>query len=496
MNKRNQSSYGALGALMIALVLLIAVGINLLFGLIPENIRRTDLSTERLSQISNEAKEYLAKNLSGNIDVYLVAESGMEDVSLSEFLSRLCALDSRISLTKVDPTVKRSFLEKLTGESPDELSNNTVIVSGETYDSVKIIDPNTLYSYEVFVIDADAGEYLSYGEYPYREFISVYESMSDYFNSGYAYYEQRFNGETSLISAIDYVLTDPAKLPKVYFTSLHGETPISESLYEMLELSNLPAEALKLDAEIPSDAGVIVMNSPANDITESEAALLEAHLAKGGKLLVTTDYTKVTSLKNLLAVLEKYGLSAQNSELFETNTEYYQSGYPNSLLPDISSLANLYGVDNYYFLARSAHPINTSAELEGVTYTHLLTTTSSAYYEFEVDGKSEKSEEGKFSFAVSALKENGGEIVWFACPYMLTKEDSDVVGGGNYIHFNAIASSLCDKQTAIFASKAVEQDVLTLSAGQAGFWAVILIAVIPGAVLIVGAVRVARRKRS
>lgn len=497
MNKRNQNgSYGALGVAGLALVLLIAVGINLLFGLIPENLRKADLSTERLSHVSDEAKDYLSKNLSGNIDVYLVAESGMEDISLSEFLSRLCALDARITLSNVDPTVKRSFLEKLTGESPDELANNTVIVQGKTYGSVKMIDPATLYNYEVFVIDTDAGEYVSYGEYPYREFISVYESMSDYFSSGYAYYEQKFNGETALISAIDYVLTDPAKLPKVYFTSLHGELAITESLSELLELSNLPSESLKLNSEIPNDAGVVVMNSPANDITEAEASLLEKYLSGGGKLFVISDYTKVESLKNLLAILEKYGLSAQNNEIYETNAEYYQPGYKNSLLPDISSLAAIYGIDNYYFLSRSSHAINTKADIEGVTYTHLLKTTSKAYYEFEENGKTEKSEEAQFSLAVSAFKEGAGEVVWFACPYMLTEEDSNLVGGGNYVHFASILSSLCDKQTAVFASRSVEQDILTISAGQAGFWAVILIAVIPGAVIVAGIVRVSRRKRS
>lgn len=497
MNKRNQNgSYGALGVAMIALAILCALGINLLFGLIPEKIRKADLSTERLSRVSDEAKDYLEKNLSGNIDVYLVAESGMEDTSLSEFLSRLCALDDKLTLNKIDPTVKRSFLEKLTGESPDELANNTVIVRGEKHGSVKMIDPVTLYNYEVFVINADSGEYVSYGEYPYREFTSVYASMSDYFSSGYAYYEERWSGETTLISAIDYVLTDPAKLPKVYFTSLHGEISASEKLTELLELSNMPVESLKLKEEIPADAGVIVINSPSNDITEAEASLLEKYLDKGGKLFVITDYTKVESLKNLAGVLEKYGLSAQSNEIFETNAEYYQPGYQNSLLPDVSALAAIYGVDNYYFLARSAHTINANTDAEGVTFTHLLKTTNKAYYEFEKDGKTEKSEEAQFSLAVSAFKEGAGEVIWFSCPYMLTEEDSSLVGGGNYIHFASMLSSLCDKQTAIFASRAVEQDVLTISAGQAGFWAVILIAIIPGAVLIIGAVRVARRKRS
>ncbi len=493
--QENRGSYGPLGVITIAAVLLIALGVNLLFGLLPDSILRSDISTERLTHVSDEAKDYLAKNLSGEIEIYLVAESGMEDISLSEFLSRLSSLDERMTFSAVDPTVKRSFLENLTGESPDEIVNNTLIVRGEKYGSVKTVDPYTLYSYEVFLIDADLGEYVSYGEYPYREFTSVYASLSEYFSSGYAYYEQRFNGETAIISAIDYVLTDPAKLPKIYFTALHGEIPTSESLAEQLELSNLPSESLNIADTIPSDAGVIVMNSPSNDITETEASLLSSYLALGGKLFVITDYTKVASLENLAKVLETYGLSARSGELFETKSEYHLSGYQNSILPDFSPLAALYGVDNYYFLARSAHSLGVT-ETQGVTHTHLLKTTESAYYEFIENGETKKSEPSQFSIAISAIKNGGGEVVWFASPYMLTKEDSDLVGGGNYIHFTAILSSLCDKQSASFATRAMEEDTLTISAGQAGFWAVIIIAVIPAAVITAGTVRVMRRKRS
>ena len=113
----------------------------------------------------------------------------------------------------------------------------------------------------------------------------------------------------------------------MYFTSLHGEREISDSLIELLELSNLPAEALKSRDEIPSDAGVIVINNPSNDITENEGYLLQDYLNKGGKLFVITDHTRVENLKNLLLVLEKYGLSAQSNEIFETKTKLLDDAY-------------------------------------------------------------------------------------------------------------------------------------------------------------------------
>ncbi len=504
-NRQNKNSYGARGIITIAVILLIAIAVNLLFSLIPDKVKKIDLSTEQLTKVSDEAKDYLKRSLDSSIKMYLVAEAGMEDISITEFLGRLNSVDSRISFETVDPTVRRTFLENLTGASPDELADNTVIVQGEKFGSVKIIAPENLYNYEVFIIDADTEEYVSYGEYSFREFTSVYTSLSEYFNSGYAYYEQKFNGETSLVSAIDYVLTDPEKLPKVYFTSLHGETAISDSLAELLELSNLPAQQITLTEGIPSDAGIVVMNVPVKDVTEEEAEKLEAYLKNDGKLFLITSHTKVSSLENLHNVLEKYGLSAEDHELYESNSAYHQSGYPNNLLPDTSVLELLYGIDNFYFLASSPHAINMNTELESITYTTLLQTTTGAYYEIESEEDEDTDNEGnsstqsdaaQFSIAVSALSNDGGEIVWFATPYMLTDDDNTLTGGGNYIHFTAMLSSLCDKNTVIFASKTIEQDILTLSAGQAGFWAVILIAAIPGAVITFGAVKIRRRKKA
>lgn len=495
MNKKqSSSSYGIYGVITVAVVLLIAIAVNLLFSLIPDSVKKIDLSTEKLSEVSDEAKKYLESALDSEISLYLVAESGTEDTSISEFLSKLSALDERISLETVDPTVKRTFIENLTGESPDELSDNTIIVLGKKYSSVKIISPENLYSYEAFVVDAESESFVSYGEYSYREFVSVYTSLSEYFSSGYAYYDTKFNGETVIISAIDYVLSDPEKLPKVYFTAMHGESAVSDSLAELLELSNLPCDGITLAQDIPSDTGIIVMNAPITDLSEMEAERLEKYLADGGKLFVITSHTKVKSLENLAKVLEKYGLSAESNEIYESDSSYHYPAYENFILPDPGALEALYGVEHYYFLASSAHAINKNAELTDITYTDLLQTTDKAYY--ITDKEDTKSEAAQYSLAVSALAKDGGEVVWFACPYMLSDEDNEMVGGGNYIHFTAILSSLCERHSVVFASKVVEQDVMTISSSQASFWAIVLIAVIPSVFLTVGFVKVRSRKKA
>ena len=496
-NNHKNNSFGAYAIIITVTVLLIAIAVNLLFSLIPERARRIDLSTEQITKVSSEAKTYLKESLTGKIKIYLVAETGMEDVSLNEFLKRLSEIDDKlISLEVIDPTVKRSFLQDLTGSSPDDLGDNTVIIKGEKYGNVKIISPEGLYTYETFLLDTNAGKYVSDGEYPYREFVSVYASLSEYFSGGYAYYETKFNGESEIISAIDYVLTPTEELPKIYVSAMHGEVALTDSFLEHLELSNLPTEQIILSEDIPDDASVLIINAPSSDISESEAKTLETFLENGGKLVVSTSYQNVSSLKNLTAVLEKYGLLYENKEIFEGDSSFYYPGYQNLLIPDVSVLETLYKTRHYRFLISSAHAIILSDETQNIYHTPLLATSESSYYapegeDTEIDDESRSS----YNVAVSALAPNGSEVIWFSSPYILTDSDNQMTGGGNYIHLTALLSELCDKNTVFFASKIIDKDVITLSSLQANFWAVILIAVIPGTVIISGIVWIRKRKR-
>ena len=394
MNKsNNKNSYGMYGVILSVIVILTALAINLIFSLVPDSIRRIDISTEKLTEVSDEAKKHLNENLDSNINMYLVAEAGMEDTSVNEFLKNLTRTNSKIKFTTLDPTVKRSYIENLIGKSPDELSDNTIIIHGQKYGTVRVISPETLYTYEAFIINTESESFESYGEYAYSQFVSLYSSMSEYFESGYAYYETKFGGETTIISSIDYVITDPKNMPKVYFTMMHGETAAPHSLADLLELSNLPADWITLSEKLPDDAGAIVMNVPTTDISESEAKILEDYLSSGGKLVLTTSHTHTALLKNLSALLEKYGMTAEANELHESNSAYYYPGYTHFILPATDMLSQICGVKNHYFLTSSAHAIKTNASLEDVRYTTLLQTTTGAYYEKNEDGeKSEKAQ--------------------------------------------------------------------------------------------------------
>ena len=75
MNKSNsKNSYGAYGIILTVIVLLTATFINLLFSLLPDSIKRIDISTEKLTEVSDAAKKHLSENLDSNVYMYLVTE--------------------------------------------------------------------------------------------------------------------------------------------------------------------------------------------------------------------------------------------------------------------------------------------------------------------------------------------------------------------------------------------------------------------------------------
>lgn len=101
----------------------------------------------------------------------------------------------------------------------------------------------------------------------------------------------------------------------VYFMTGHGESEVEnagETAYTrvraLLTAKNYTVQTLNLRAEnaIPEDAVAIVIAGPRGPISESETALLQAHLENGGSLVILEDPTVLTSKGNEADALEAY----------------------------------------------------------------------------------------------------------------------------------------------------------------------------------------------
>jgi ABC-type uncharacterized transport system involved in gliding motility auxiliary subunit len=117
-----------------------------------------------------------------------------------------------------------------------------------------------------------------------------------------------FTGEDALTSAI--LSVSQSTQPVVWFLSGHGEKALEDTgpqgiseLKKYLERENMTvrSETLLDKSEIPSSASMLVIAGPARRFAEQELVLLQAFLARGGRLLALIDPSTNTGLDDLLA---------------------------------------------------------------------------------------------------------------------------------------------------------------------------------------------------
>lgn len=162
-----------------------------------------------------------------------------------------------------------------------------------------------------------------------------YEDIYEYsYSSDYSSYDVSFAGESSLTSAIDYVLSDT--LPKLYTLTGHGEDDLSTSFQSAVEQQNIEVADLSLLTEesVPEDADCLLINGPDSDLSQDEAEAIQAYLDTGGDLIVLTDPAQDgQDLTNLEALMGEYGMTANDGVVIEGDTANYALGAPSICCP-------------------------------------------------------------------------------------------------------------------------------------------------------------------
>ena len=100
-------------------------------------------------------------------------------------------------------------------------------------------------------------------------------------------------------------------------------------------------------------------------------------------------------------------------------------------------------------------------------------------------------------FAVMAASKKGeGKMIWATTAELLSDRLNALVSGANSDLFMNALSWMCGQEETIsIRAKSMDGSTLTLSGAQSTFWSVVLIGIVPGLLLIVGAVVTIRRKR-
>ena len=474
-NKRKKSEAaskifrnGVYSAAVTALVLVLVILLNLIVRAIPSRYTEWDLSEAGLYTLSDNSIE-VVKNLTQDVKIYYLAETGNEDVIISKLLDHYAAESSHLSWELKDPALYPTFATQY--GATDVTNGSLILVCGE---NSTVLDAADLYE----------------------------EDYSNYSLTGTS--SVIFDGENKITSAI-YRLTSGEE-HHAYYTTNHGEQTLTDSLTDALDAQNIDAQPLDLlTSTIPEDCDLLIINAPTTDFSAGdglvdEISQLQNYLAAGGKLLLTSSVYAQTP--QLDAVLAQFGLARAEGMVVEGDSSkaLYNSAW--SLLPNYGTPTEstaLNGVNTSTHVMLSVAQGITVTETEDVTAEPLLNSSSSAYAKADINDlttmeREDGDADGPFALAVWARNEDtGAEVLWIGCPNMDNEQLYQSMPG-NLTFLQGCAASLVG-QDILVDTKALEAEPITVAGSTAAALGLTFVFVLPAAVLIAGAVVVLLRRR-
>ncbi len=461
---------GAYSSGMIALVVAIAVFLNLGFSALPDRYTKIDVTSQKLYTLTQTTKN-LVKNLSEDVTIYVINSESSQDETLQQTLKSYAELSDHIKLVYKDPVVSPDFYKDYT----DSISVNSMIV--ESAQRFKVINYNNIYEYD----------------YDYSNYSS---SVSGY------------DAEGQLTSAIAYVTSDSTSV--VYELNGHGESSLDSSFEDGVKKENVDLAELTLLTEdsVPDDANGVLILSPTNDLNAEDADKLIAYLNNGGKVLISTSYIDRFSeeMPNLTKVLSEFGLSIGDGLIVEQdNARMYQN--PIYLLPNVSSdsLTNgVYGKSYDYIMMPYAQPILTK-EKDGVTLTTLLATSEKAYSKTDLNQssdvkKTEDDAQGPFTVGVKAVKTlasgEEAQLILYSSSYLFTESANQYTMDNNLTLFtNAISTMAGESESISIPTKSMASTYATVPTASAVRYGILLMGILPIGLLAAGIIIWARRRK-
>ncbi|MGN0406269.1 MAG: GldG family protein [Bariatricus sp.] len=455
---------GSYSLMITAIVLAIVIVLNVLVSALPTTLTRYDISSSKLYSITSNTK-VVVNALQDDVTIYWIVQSGEEDDVIENLLSKYESLSDHIEVVKKNPDVYPTFAEQYTSET---VQNNSLVVEcGERSRFIGYDD--------IYISEANMATYS---------------------------YDNSFDGEGAITSAIDYVVNE--EQPQLYVLEGHGEAELSECFSEQIEKENIELNSFSLLTEdsVPEEADCVLIYAPSSDISAEEKDMLTEYIENGGKMMVLAGPTEDGTLENLYSLLEDYGITAEEGIVVESDREHYAFQAPYVLLPDIASneITDPLLEENYYAIVPIAQGM-TVGNTGSATVTELLTTSDTSYS--KVDGYSittyEKEEgdiEGSFAVALSVETGNNGQIIWFSSSNFLDDTYNSYSSGANLdLGMNVLSSMIGENEAVAIRSKSLNYNYLTISDSTASVLKTLMIGVFPLAYLGIGFVVILRRRR-
>lgn len=456
-----QFKSGAYSSVITVIVIALVVVVNMVFNKLDLS---TDLTSDSLFTLTKDSQKVL-KDVEDDITIYYMVTKGEEQDYIKRVIKQYNKVSDHIKVVTKDPVVYPNFSRKYVD---DAVSDNDVIVVDET---------------------TGAAKYVSSDEMLYSDQYSYYTSGSS---------EQYLDVEGQITSAIQNVLSTDKK--KIYVVTGHDEQSISDSLSKTLEKMNVDVQDISLvtQKKVPDDCSLLIEYGPQSDLRDSEKTVIMDYLKKGGTAILMPGYVEKET-PNIDEILDYYGMSIQKGIIYEGVGHY--ENYLNWIVPTINTDADVMSKfdDKDYVVIGSSQSIKeqkASSLRNSLKLTDILTTSKQSLLKKDPSSQNTDKEKGDLSgpFTTGVYAEETVDDGTTKLTVIATNEVQDD------LMQNVISGMLGDSKdgttnTSIEA-KSLSYSTITMSAGSAIVWSVVLVILVPLALLLTGfAIWFTRRRK-
>lgn len=457
---------GTYSAAAVVLVIIIAIVLNMIAGQLPEDVKQTDISSNKVYEISDTSRKML-KKLDKDIKITVIAEEDSIDDMLRTFLKKYTALSDRLSMEIVDPVLHPSALEEYDTES------DTVIVSCE----------DTGLSQTVSISD-----------------ILVQDSYSYYYTGSSS--ATSFDGDGQLTSAINKVLGQETS--KAYYVSGHGEGELPSSITELMSKSGMEAAELNLfmKGKVPEDCDVLIFNGPTSDISAKERKAVDRYIKNGGSVvMLMAEDTPADG--NLAKLMKAYKIKLQSGYVADVQRSYQGRYY--MIIPEVTDSGSITGsLQTGTILMNNSRAFTLGESSDDISVTSLMETSdggylvsddsqkqgtfvvgaSASYTAAQSSSESSDSESSDSSSDDSSVET--GILTVFGSSTLI---DESLTGSfsnldNKTMFMNVLSSAVGNDQDTVVEAKSLQVQYNTVQHG--GFISVMIIFVIPVIFLVIG----------
>ncbi len=342
---------GGYAVAIIALVIAVAIILNVLVGLLAERVTlEYDMTSEKKNSISAENAEYI-KTVDKDITVYVLAPSA------ESYYGGGMAQAAQASMFYAN-TSDYYFQTTVLLEQYERLNPKI---------KIEYMDPNGT---EVGAIVSKYGVNYSYGdilvtcdfESEGNKFendrsltladVYTFEENNEYAAMGVTMYE--INGsclETSLTSAIAAVTS--TKTLKVGIVTSHSSSGVYDYYKKLLSMNNFEVSEITdtLISSVSPELDAVVIAAPNKDFAKEELTAISKYLENDGKLgknLVFYGDSSYQTLPNLYNFLAEWGITIESGIVFETSDSFRGMDYSTYISLSATSDFDFLGAGDYY----------------------------------------------------------------------------------------------------------------------------------------------------